>query len=308
VVDPDDHHLYTSLGCATENVVVAANAKGWDVNVELEDDSPPAIHIRLMPAPSAASTAPEVAVPGASPQACAASVSRASDLADVASLARAISLRQCTRAAFERRAIPKGELELLELAATGPGITPMFLTGTAELASVAEYVAQGNAAQLRDSKWREELVGWLRFNAKEARHAGDGLWSRALGSPEVPRSLARVILPLALTPSVQNRKDVPWIRGSAGVIVFVTERNDLRHWVDVGRCYERFALRATTLGIRNAFINQPVEVAALRGQFASWLGVGDRRPDLVVRFGYGPEMQRSLRRPMPDVIRGRASS
>lgn len=31
------------------------------------------------------------------------------------------------------------------------------------------------------------------------------------------------------------------------------------------------------LGIRNASLNQPVEVAALRPQFASFLGVGERR-------------------------------
>jgi len=28
VVDPDDHHLYASLGCAAENLVVAAAARG----------------------------------------------------------------------------------------------------------------------------------------------------------------------------------------------------------------------------------------------------------------------------------------
>ncbi|MCL6751345.1 hypothetical protein KBT16_10350 [Nostoc sp. CCCryo 231-06] len=40
-------------------------------------------------------------------------------------------------------------------------------------------------------------------------------------------------------------------------------------------------------------MNQPVEVSALRPQFASYLGIGDRRPDLVVRFGYGTETPRS---------------
>lgn len=47
---------------------------------------------------------------------------------------------------------------------------------------------------------------------------------------------------------------------------------------------------------------QPVEVVGLRRQFASWLGLGDRRPDLVVRFGCGPEMPRSPRRPIEQVL------
>ncbi len=69
----------------------------------------------------------------------------------------------------------------------------------------------------------------------------------------------------------------------------MSEHNDKKHWVETGRCYERFALQATALGIKNAFLNQPVEVSSLRSQFATDLGIGDLRPDLVVRFGYGSE-------------------
>ena len=66
--------------------------------------------------------------------------------------------------------------------------------------------------------------------------------------------------------------------------------------------YQRFALQATLLGIRNSFVNQPVEVAAMRAAFASWLGIPGRRPDLVVRFGYASPMPRSLRRRVTDII------
>ena len=63
-----------------------------------------------------------------------------------------------------------------------------------------------------------------------------------------------------------------------------------------------FALQATALGLKHAFINQPVEVARLRPQLAALLGLGDRRPDLIVRFGYGPMLPRSLRRPVEAVL------
>ena len=46
---------------------------------------------------------------------------------------------------------------------------------------------------------------------------------------------------------------------------------------------------------------QPVEVPAIRGQFARYLGIGDRRPDLVMRFGFGAELPKSLRRPVGQV-------
>jgi hypothetical protein len=55
------------------------------------------------------------------------------------------------------------------------------------------------------------------------------------------------------------------------------------------------------LGIRNAFVNQPVEVSGVRHEFAQWLGLAAQRPDFV-RFGRGPSMPLSLRRPVEAVI------
>ncbi len=92
------------------------------------------------------------------------------------------------------------------------------------------------------------------------------------------------------------------MRSSAGIAVFVSDTPGPARWIDVGRCYQRFALQSAALGIRNAMLNQPVEVPALRPQFAAFLGVGTHRPDLVVRFGRGPKLPSSLRRPVQAVL------
>ncbi len=84
--------------------------------------------------------------------------------------------------------------------------------------------------------------------------------------------------------------------------MFVSEMDDKNHWIEVGRAFERFALQAAVLGVRNAHLNQPIEVSSLRPQFAKFLGMTSGRPDLVVRFGRGPEMPRSLRRPIEAVV------
>ena len=49
-------------------------------------------------------------------------------------------------------------------------------------------------------------------------------------------------------------------------------------------------------------LNQPVEVAAVRLQFATSLGLGTLRPDLVVRFGRGAKLPPSLRRSVQAVL------
>lgn len=35
IVDKDDHHVYATLGCVVENMVVAAKACGLEANVDL---------------------------------------------------------------------------------------------------------------------------------------------------------------------------------------------------------------------------------------------------------------------------------
>jgi hypothetical protein len=167
---------------------------------------------------------------------------------------------------------------------------------------VLEYVIQGNTAQMSDPAFVQELKSWIRFSDAEAVRSGDGLFSRTSGNPAVPRWLGTSLFGLFYTLKNENDKYARHVRSSAGIAVFVSDSNDKAHWVETGRCYERFALQAAALGIRNAHLNQPVEVSAVRRQFGSFLGIGNRRPDLVVRFGRGPEMPRSLRRPVEAVL------
>ena len=63
----------------------------------------------------------------------------------------------------------------------------------------------------------------------------------------------------------------------------------------------QFAVKENAIEIRPDY-NQPVEVAELRSQFQSALGIGAARPQLLVRFGYADAMPRSLRRPVEQVV------
>jgi hypothetical protein len=167
---------------------------------------------------------------------------------------------------------------------------------------ILDYVVAGNTAQMNDPAFIEELKTWIRFNGDEAVRTGDGLFSGLSGNPSLPRWLGSLLFGMFFTPKSENDKYAKHVRSSVGIAIFISEANDKAHWVEAGRCYERFALQSAALGIRNAMLNQPVEVSALRLQFATFLGVGSRRPDLVVRFGRGPRTPQSLRRPVQAVL------
>jgi hypothetical protein len=220
----------------------------------------------------------------------------------VTGLFNAIPERQSTRAEYDGQPLSASELALLEKAGRGNGVRVILLSGRAAMEQVLEYVVQGNSAQMNDRAFVAELKAWIRFSADDAVRAGDGLYAASSGNPSVPSWLGSLLFGLFFTPEAENDKYAKHVRSSAGIAVFVSEVESPAQWIEVGRCYERFALQSAALGIRNAMLNQPVEVSGLRPQFASFLGVGGRRPDLVVRFGRGPKMPPSLRRPTDAVL------
>ena len=100
----------------------------------------------------------------------------------------------------------------------------------------------------------------------------------------------------------ENEKYAGHMNSSAGVVIFVAERDDEEGWINVGRSFQRFALQATALGVRHAHLIMPNEVAEIRPEFANWLGIPGRRPDLLIRFGKAPALPMSLRWPVSEVL------
>jgi hypothetical protein len=147
-----------------------------------------------------------------------------------------------------------------------------------------------------------ELKEWIRYNPTAALKCGDGLLGKCSGSPGAPDWLGPVIFDLAFKEKTENRKYARQLMSSAGLAVFVAEKEDPAGWIEVGRSFERFALQATLLGIRHAHLNMPIEVPEVRPAFADWLGIPGRRPDLVIRFGKAAPMPMSIRRHLDAVI------
>lgn len=272
-VDPDDHHLFVSLGCAAENLIQAALANGLMGHSGFDSAGGNALRVALESTRAVASP-----------------------------LFQAIPERQSTRGEYDGQPIARHELELLEKAGTGKGVQVIVMTERKAMEAVLEYVVQGNTVQMNDPAFVNELKQWIRFSGGEAVRTGDGLYAASSGNPSAPTWLGSLLFNLFFTPKSENDKYAKHVRSSAGIAIFASETPTPAQWVEVGRCYERFALQSAALGIRNAMLNQPVEVSTLRPQFADFLGIGKRRPDLVVRFGRGPKLPSSLRRPIQAVL------
>ncbi|MGD9862753.1 MAG: nitroreductase family protein [Pseudodonghicola sp.] len=274
VVDPDDHHLFASLGCAVENLAIAARARGLGGLVGAET---PEAGLAVDLSPGAAQAQP---------------------------LLEAIPLRQCTRGLYDGSPLGKEEAARLVAAAAAHGVEALVIAEKPKVEAVLGLVLEGNGIQIADPDFVRELKAWVRFNPVQAARSGDGLFTGASGNPSLPGWLGPRLFDLVFTAGAENDKYAAQVRSSAALIVLVAPENTPRGWVAAGRACQRLMLQATVEGLKCAFLNQAVEVPAMRAELRSLLGLGERRPNLVLRVGRGPAMPRSLRRPVAEVLDG----
>ena len=272
VVDPDDHHLFVSLGCAAENLSLASSGQGLPGE------------IRYDPSGFGSAVFDFVAgTPKPSP------------------LVEAITRRQSTRSDYDGKPVSNGILDQLSRAAATAGVEMALITDRPRIDQIRDLVIEGNKTQMSDQAFLEELRSWMRFSPRRALQTGDGLFSATTGNPVMPEWLGPTVFDLAFKTSSENAKYARQIASSAGLAVFVAESENPEGWIQVGRAAQRCALQATALGLKCAFINQALEVPRLRPELASLMGIPGRRADLVMRFGHGPDLPFSARRPVSEV-------
>ena len=270
-VDPADRELWISLGCALENLLIAARANGYAPEViypEIRD----LIRINLT-----------------------------ADTPQGDSLINAIPARQSTRSLYDGKPIATKQRNQLQNLSLEPGIGLQFIAEPSSLATLADYVHQSTLSQYADQPFLQELIHWLRFTKREALASCDGLYASCSGNPTVPRWIGQRFV-AAAKPLDLAEADVKKLHSSSGAVVITSTSETKADWVRTGQVYQRMALSMTAMNIKSAFLNQPIEVESVRSQLQSALGLATALPQLLVRFGYANWMPRSLRRPVEQVL------
>ncbi|MDK3017671.1 Acg family FMN-binding oxidoreductase [Pseudodonghicola flavimaris] len=271
VVDPDDHHLFASLGCAAETLAIAARDRGRGGVV--------------------AAATPETGL----------EIDLTPGVAEAQALMPAIPLRQSTRGLYDGSRLDAAQTARLVAAAARHGVEARVIADPPGMEALLALVQEGNRAQIADPAFLVELKEWLRFNPVAAARSGDGLFTGASGNPSLPDWLGPRVFDLVFSAGAENEKYAAQVRSSAALLVLVAPENTPRGWVAAGRAAQRLMLQATRDGLKCAFLNQAVEVPEVRAELQAHLGLGDRRPNLVLRVGRGPALPRSLRRPVAAV-------
>lgn len=269
VNDPFDRELVISCGAALLALRAAAAAAGLGTRV------------RLLPDDSDADWLARVEITSDPAEAA------------LAALAPFIEQRRTYRKAFDGRAVEPDAMAAVAAAAAAEGAR--LHTLNAEQRPLAgALVAEGDRAQWDDPRWRRELAMWM-----HPRRDGDGLAVPMLAAP-----LAQAVVRSFDMGNGVAAKDEQLLLGSPWLTVLATAADDPHAWLQAGQSLQRALLVACRHGLQASYLNQPVEVPALRTRLQSLLGITDH-PQLLIRWGCPTETLRpAARRPLAAVLEG----
>jgi hypothetical protein len=268
VNDPDDRELTISCGCALFNLRVAAAAAGLEANVQALPDAANAdLLARVQVVPAGAPVTEAV-------------------------LNEAIATRRTYRERLAATPVDAAASSALIDAASAEGATLAVLLTDAQRDAAAALVADGDAMQWTNPSWRRELAAWM-----HPRRRGDGLSLPALANP-----VAQLVVRTFDMGHAVGTKDRQLADGSPVLAVLSTEGDSARDWLAAGQALQRLLLVGVRLGLQASYLNQPIQVAALRPKLQQITG----RPgyaQLLLRIGAPIKaMPAAARRPLDDVL------
>ncbi len=276
VVDADNHALYISLGCALENLVIAASNKGYECIVNYPTKSDVGITVKLK------------------------SFGTESNLKN--NLFDYIATRQVNRSNYSTNYVNESELNKLRSSFNFEGISIILLNGRENFEHIVPLIIEGNNLQFQNKQFVHELTSWFRYSKVEAEKKKDGLWTSTMGLPNMGRLVGNFVMKNFVTSKSEANRLNKILRHTAGLAIFISDSNDIKSWINTGRAFQRFGLTASMLGISHAHLNMPCEEISVRQKLAKVLGLENKHPLLLIRYGYSEKMPYSYRRNIEEVI------
>lgn len=277
-LDPENRYLCISLGCAVENLIIAAQHAGFQSTVQYQH-----------PPDEKLTTASVHFKTGTGKQAG-------------GSLYDFIPLRRTNRNMYNRKPVPSEIIDRLNGIGKEPGQNITIYSGATRASEIGRLVMKADFMLLGSHEQRIETLKWTRFNRKEEEKYCDGVSFGSTGRLNVPKWLGRSWMYLFRNGDSEARHDAKKLKSSSALVLFSSEQDNETSWFQTGRVLQRFLLHATAEGLQHAYINSPCEVRQVRDELKKYLHLSTYRPQILLRIGYAQEAAPSVRRPVQDVI------
>ncbi len=291
-IDPFRREMYVGLGCALENLVLAARANGFSTGVAMLPSSGDATHV--------------------------ASVHLTPNQPDASPLYPAIPARHTNRGPYDtsRDVAPQILQTLKELGGDLPDVTVFWFASKVDRARVADLIVQGTEAIIADREQSADSAKWMRMSWEELQRHRDGITLDAAGLSALVLAAAKLLPPLS-----QEDSEAAWLKATREIqttasvfgLLAVRDARDNGHRLQGGRFWQRMHLWATANRLAMQPLNQMPERAdrevslGLEPVFGNALSdlIGDPAWQALMPFRLGYAQREALpspRRAVEDVL------
>lgn len=299
-LDPFLREEHLGMGCALENLMLAARANGY------------AATATLMPgtlSPVSAQSQSELV----------ARVDLAPGTREESELYNAIPRRHTNRSLYERqRPIPKDIVDgLSRLPSEDENVRILLFTGEAEHQRIVKISSAANIELYSDPYVAAASEQWIRLQWKEVQRSRDGLTIDAFGLSPIAAAAAKT-MPTQLLNRIASKSGKTGYADrmlTAPLIGFIAvrDRYDRAQCLQAGRIWQRAHLFATARGVAGRPCNEAVEMVdheRSQGrapkclfQLAEITGDPTWQPTFVFLMGYATETAHaSPRRPIQELL------
>lgn len=273
VVDPTHRELFISLGCAAQNLCIAARQKHYLSTFQISEKG--VISVNLVKAEGECTD----------------------------TLFEQIARRQTNRSVYKREEVSEAVLQpILHRSESDSVHLYAWRKNSVEFEKLRGLIYTGNVYQMTDPLFKNELKTWIRFNKKQSESKLDGLSYATFNAPNLPAFISKSIMNSFMNAKKQNKSDMKKVNSSSHLVLITTKDNTIRGWVKTGMSLERFLLETTGAGIAVSYMNQPCEIKELSDEIRSSFKIENAYPMLLLRIGYADPAPYSKRRPVNDVL------
>lgn len=164
---------------------------------------------------------------------------------------------------------------------------------------IAELIAEADLIQFSNAHFRRELAAWIHPSRR-----GDGMPAYSQGMNELLDRATPILNAVIRTFDIGGGVAASHKRlaqGSPLLACLTTSVDEPEAWLAAGQALERVLLVAANAWFDASYLNQPIEVPALRERLRQLIG-STALPQLLLRMGSGKAPQRSARRPISEVL------
>ncbi|MEO8966443.1 MAG: hypothetical protein ABI355_02530 [Solirubrobacteraceae bacterium] len=294
-VDPFRREMYVGLGCAIENLILAAGPNGYQTKLTLLPTPGQPVHAAAIELSRGPVRRPE--------------------------LYAQIPNRHTDRTAYQLRPVPTAAQRAMSaLAADLPDTGLHWITGATERGQIGALMVAAAQALTEDRQQSVDDNRWFRHDWDAIQRLKDGLTIDAQGLPALTSTLAKLIPATSRQYNdnfwVNHTRDPQARTAAAYGIISVPDAQNDHHRLNGGRLLERIHLWTAGHGLSLGHMNQITERADRERQLGATPTFGNATRELVTargteqlvafRIGYpatGDGRRLSPRRPTTEVTR-----